>query len=55
MVSKSTSTVLLRGETGCGKDVVARAIHESSSRKGKLVNVNCAQFHGIIRIRIIWA
>ena len=42
MVSKSTSTVLLRGETGCGKDVVARAIHESSSRKGKLVNVNCA-------------
>ena len=42
MVSKSNSTVLLRGETGCGKDVVARAIHESSKRKGKLVNVNCA-------------
>ena len=42
MVSKSNSTVLLRGETGCGKDVVARAIHESSGKKGELVNVNCA-------------
>ncbi len=42
MVSKSNSTVLLRGETGCGKDVIARAVHESSNRKGKLVNVNCA-------------
>ena len=42
MVSSSNSTILLRGETGCGKDVVARAIHESSQRKGELVNVNCA-------------
>ena len=42
MVSSSNSTVLLRGETGCGKDVVARAIHSSSKRKGDLVNVNCA-------------
>ena len=42
MVSISNSTVLLRGETGCGKDVVARAIHSTSNRKGELVNVNCA-------------
>ena len=42
MVAKSNSTVLLRGETGCGKDVVARAIHESSKRNGELINVNCA-------------
>ena len=42
MVSSSNSTVLLRGETGCGKDVVARAIHLSSKRDGELVNVNCA-------------
>ena len=42
MVSSSNSTVLLRGETGCGKDVVARAIHHSSKRDGELVNVNCA-------------
>ena len=41
MVSSSNSTVLLRGETGCGKDVVARAIHHSSKRD-ELVNVNCA-------------
>ena len=40
MVAKSNSTVLLRGETGCGKDVVARAIHESSKRNGDLINVN---------------
>ena len=36
------STVLPRGETGCGKDVVARAIHNQSQRKGDLINVNCA-------------
>ena len=42
MVSNSNSTVLLRGETGCGKDVVARAIHQTSKREGELVNVNCA-------------
>ena len=42
MVSTSNSTVLLRGETGCGKDVVAQAIHHSSKREGELVNVNCA-------------
>ncbi len=42
MVSQSSSTVLLRGETGCGKDVVAQAIHKYSSRKGSLINVNCA-------------
>ena len=42
MVSQSNSTVLLRGETGCGKDVVARAIHQFSKRSGDLINVNCA-------------
>lgn len=42
MVSASNSTVLLRGETGCGKDVVARAIHLASRRSGQLINVNCA-------------
>ena len=42
LFSKLNSTVLLRGETGCGKDVVARAIHKESKRKGQLINVNCA-------------
>jgi Nif-specific regulatory protein len=42
-VAPTRSTVLLRGETGTGKEVVARAIHESSPRRGKpLIKVNCA-------------
>ena len=42
-VSHSDSTVLLLGETGTGKEIVARAIHNNSPRKNKLmVKVNCA-------------
>jgi formate hydrogenlyase transcriptional activator len=42
-VSHSDSTVLLLGETGTGKEIVARAIHNNSRRKNKLmVKVNCA-------------
>jgi len=43
LVAESNSTVLLLGETGTGKELIARAIHNSSSRKTKLmVKVNCA-------------
>jgi transcriptional regulator with GAF, ATPase, and Fis domain len=36
-------TVLIRGETGVGKDVVARAIHAASARRqGPFIKVNCA-------------
>ena len=43
LVAPSNSTVLLLGETGTGKELIARAIHNSSSRKDKLmVKVNCA-------------
>ncbi|MBW0147850.1 sigma-54-dependent Fis family transcriptional regulator [Marinobacter arenosus] len=39
----SMLSVLVQGETGCGKDVVARGIHELSDRAdGPLVVVNCA-------------
>lgn len=42
-VAFTNSTVLLLGETGTGKELIARAIHNSSSRKDKLlVKVNCA-------------
>ena len=42
MVSRSNSTALILGETGTGKDVIARAIHKASQRSGDLITVNCA-------------
>ena len=42
-VGPSDSTVLLLGETGTGKELIARAIHERSRRSGRtLVKLNCA-------------
>ena len=42
-VAKTDSTVLLQGETGVGKELIARAIHEKSSRpNGPHIKVNCA-------------
>jgi DNA-binding NtrC family response regulator len=38
----SDSVVLVSGETGTGKERVARALHLASSRKGRFVAVNCA-------------
>jgi DNA-binding NtrC family response regulator len=41
-VAKSNFTVLITGETGAGKEVIARAIHESSSRScGPIIPVDC--------------
>lgn len=45
-VASSHTTVLIRGETGTGKELVASAIHYASNRSsGPFVRVNCAQLN----------
>ena len=47
MVASKDSTVILLGETGTGKELIARAIHRLSSRnKRPLMKVNCATLPG---------
>jgi Nif-specific regulatory protein len=42
-VANSVTTVLIRGESGVGKELIARALHDQSARKGKaFVKFNCA-------------
>jgi transcriptional regulator with PAS, ATPase and Fis domain len=47
--AESDSTVLLKGETGTGKEVLARELHEASPRrKGPFVAINCAALVGTL-------
>jgi len=41
-LAPSDVTLLLRGETGTGKEVTARAVHKLSGRKGKFISTNLA-------------
>jgi transcriptional regulator with PAS, ATPase and Fis domain len=40
-IAPSSVPLLVRGETGTGKELMARAIHEASERRGAFVPVNC--------------
>lgn len=47
-VSPADTTVILYGETGTGKSLIARIIHMMSRRKGLFVTVNCAAIPGTL-------
>ena len=41
-IARSSINVLVRGETGTGKEVLARTVHDLSLRSGELLAINCA-------------
>ncbi len=49
IIAKSDSVTLIQGETGTGKEVIARAIHNESLRsRGPFVKLNCAAIPGAL-------
>ncbi len=41
-IAPSKANIMITGESGTGKDVFARAIHDASGRKGRFIAVNCS-------------
>ncbi len=41
-VAKSDSPVLIKGETGTGKELIAKALHGDSGRRGEFLAINCS-------------
>lgn len=41
-VAPSSTTVLVLGATGTGKELVAKALHQTSGRNGQMISLNCA-------------
>lgn len=49
IIAQSDSTTLIQGETGTGKEFIARAIHNQSQRRnGPFITVNCAAIPGAL-------
>ncbi len=41
-VAKASSSILISGETGTGKELIAKALHSESGRKGQFLAINCS-------------
>jgi transcriptional regulator with PAS, ATPase and Fis domain len=41
-LARTTLPILIQGETGSGKEHLARAVHDASGRKGAFIAINCA-------------
>jgi transcriptional regulator of acetoin/glycerol metabolism len=53
MARREGGRLLVRGETGTGKELVARHYHQAAARKGPLVTFNCANFQaGLAEARL---
>ena len=42
IAAPAKTTVLVLGDTGTGKELVARSVHAQSARKGELISINCS-------------